>query len=494
MYFMTAGQGIMGDSMAGSDGTIGFKSPEQTVGNLDAAAAANVIAAGSDIAVIIDSEGIVRDLSLSVNDLARESCEKWLGKPWQDTVSSDSKSKIGEMLSAAAQNAAPRWRQVNHPVAEGADLPIRYAAVPLGETGHVVAIGRDMRMVAALQQRLIQAQQTMEKEYARLRHTETRYRLMFQISAESVLILNAANSKIVEANPAAARLLEKDVDKVVGASFQQFFDAESRKAIQSLFSALSASGHGEEITVRREQGNGSAFKLSASVFRQDKARLFLVRLSPAAGTAKDTSGSKDVTSLLKVVENTPEGFVITSTDGKVLTANSAFLELAQMAIPEQVRGQPLDQWLGRPGVEFNALVHNLIENGSIRMFETIVRGQYGSTTEVELSAVSVLSGDTPCLGFVIRNISGRSVALESHDHPMTRSVEKLTKLVGRVPLRDLVRESTDMIERLCIEAALELTNDNRASAAELLGLSRQSLYAKLHRYGLLDSGNSDSDR
>ncbi|MGC2525870.1 MAG: helix-turn-helix domain-containing protein [Stellaceae bacterium] len=40
------------------------------------------------------------------------------------------------------------------------------------------------------------------------------------------------------------------------------------------------------------------------------------------------------------------------------------------------------------------------------------------------------------------------------------------------------------IERLCIEAALELTGDNRASAAEMLGLSRQGLYMKLRRYGL----------
>jgi len=47
-----------------------------------------------------------------------------------------------------------------------------------------------------------------------------------------------------------------------------------------------------------------------------------------------------------------------------------------------------------------------------------------------------------------------------------------------------VREATDVIERLCIEAALELTGDNRASAAEMLGLSRQSLYVKLRRYGL----------
>ncbi len=51
-------------------------------------------------------------------------------------------------------------------------------------------------------------------------------------------------------------------------------------------------------------------------------------------------------------------------------------------------------------------------------------------------------------------------------------------------LKELVRETTDIIERLCIEAALEMTKDNRATAAELLGLSRQSLYLKMRRFGL----------
>ena len=69
-------------------------------------------------------------------------------------------------------------------------------------------------------------------------------------------------------------------------------------------------------------------------------------------------------------------------------------------------------------------------------------------------------------------------------HELPRSVAQLTELIGRVPLRDLVREATDVIEKLSIEAALELTGDNRASAAEMLGLSRQSLYVKLRRFGL----------
>jgi DNA-binding NtrC family response regulator len=75
------------------------------------------------------------------------------------------------------------------------------------------------------------------------------------------------------------------------------------------------------------------------------------------------------------------------------------------------------------------------------------------------------------------------------ERALPSSIEHLTELVGRVPLKEVVRESTDMIERLCIEAALELTGDNRASAAELLGLSRQSLYVKLRRYGLSEPGH-----
>ena len=66
-------------------------------------------------------------------------------------------------------------------------------------------------------------------------------------------------------------------------------------------------------------------------------------------------------------------------------------------------------------------------------------------------------------------------------------------MIGRVALKEIVREATDVIERLCIEAALKLTGDNRASAAEMLGLSRQSLYVKLRRYGLGDPAPEGAD-
>ena len=56
----------------------------------------------------------------------------------------------------------------------------------------------------------------------------------------------------------------------------------------------------------------------------------------------------------------------------------------------------------------------------------------------------------------------------------------------REPLKDIVAETTDVIEKMCIETALELTRNNRVAAADLLGLSRQSLYVKLRKFGLIN--------
>ena len=110
------------------------------------------------------------------------------------------------------------------------------------------------------------------------------------------------------------------------------------------------------------------------------------------------------------------------------------------------------------------------------------------STEVEISACSVNAADMQCLGFAIRDVGRRLADASLSDREPPRSASQMTELVGRAPLRDIVRDTTDLIERMCIEAALELTGDNRASAAELLGLSRQSLYIKLRRFGIGDVG------
>jgi DNA-binding NtrC family response regulator len=93
----------------------------------------------------------------------------------------------------------------------------------------------------------------------------------------------------------------------------------------------------------------------------------------------------------------------------------------------------------------------------------------------------------------VRDVTRRLAVEPRPRRELPRSVEQFTEIIGRVPLKEVVREATDVIERLCIEAALEMTGDNRASAAEMLGLSRQSLYVKLRRYGLGDLTDQDGE-
>jgi transcriptional regulator PpsR len=465
-----------------------FRAPKRTLGDLDAEIAAQIIAAAADIALIVDPKGVIRDVALGSEDLAHEDWEGWVGQRFVDTVTVESRPKVDELLRDAAEKAPLRWRQVNHPTKNGADVPIRYAALRVAASGRIVAVGRDLRPVAALQQRLVDAQQSMEREYSRLRHAETRYRLLFQIASQPVLIVDANSLKVVEANPAAGELLNKAAKRLSGRAFLELFNAEGGKAVQAHLAQVKATGRADEIIASLNEGKKEAM-VGASLFRQDNAAHFLVRLSPVeADLAQPRSGSK----LFRVVESLPDGFVVTDLDRRILTANPAFLDLAELASEEQARGEQLDRWLGRPGVDLDALIANLREHSSVRHFNTILRGEYGASEEVEISAVSVPSGEHPCYGFTIRIIGAQKPSKPRRPRELPRSVEQLTQLVGRVTLKELVRETTDVIERLCIEAALELTGDNRASAAEMLGLSRQSLYSKLRRFGLGDL-DSDSD-
>lgn len=469
-----------------------FRAPKESLGDLDAEAAATLIAAAADIALIVDAHGIIKDVAFGSDELSAEWQGKWLGRPWTATVTVESRPKVEALLRDAAALAPPRWRHLNHPSADGPDVPILYSAVKVGAEGHVVAVGRDLRATAALQQRLIDAQQSMERDYSRLRHVETRYRLLFQVTSEAVMIVDATTQKVVEANPAAGQLLGESVRRVVGRSFPEGFDIESTPMVRSLLANVRATGRADNARACLIEGRRELL-VSASLFRQESASLFLIRLIPLDSDAGAVVAAKAKSTLLSLVQNAPDGFVVTSPDGRITTANAAFLDLAQLATEEQALGESLERWLGRPGVDLNVLIANLRQHGSVRLFATTIRGEYGATVDIELSAVSMPNGEEPYFGFTIRNVGRRLASDTRVGRQLPRSVEQLTELVGRVPLKDLVRETTDVIERLCIEAALELTGDNRASAAEILGLSRQSLYVKLRRYGLGDLGSDTDD-
>jgi transcriptional regulator PpsR len=251
-------------------------------------------------------------------------------------------------------------------------------------------------------------------------------------------------------------------------------------------------------------GAGEEVAVSASVFRQDDAAFVLVRLAPVrpdapprlrstGAPAQASEGSTDAM-LQAYLRNSPDGLVFCDAGGQVLLANRAFVALAELNAEEQVRGQPLDRWLGRTGVELGVLIATLRQRGSVGLFVTTLRGEYGGGAEVEISAAALPMGEDTLLAFAVRDIDRRMKPdTKTASLAMPRSVAELTELVGRTPLKSIVSETTDLIEQLCIQTALGMTSDNRASAALLLGLSRQSLYVKLRRYGMVSAGAEEEE-
>ena len=462
--------------------------PADSLGHVDAESAAVAIVSSCDVTLVLDSAGVILDVAFGGDELARDIHRDWIGRRWVETVTVESRPKIEDLIKEAKPRASTRWRQVNYASLKGPDVPVRFSTVRFGDDNRIIAVGRDLRAMAALQQRLAEAQQAMEREYARIRGAERRYRVLFQLTPEAVLIVDAANLKVTEANPAASALVGRDPKKLAGHAFEDLFDASSAQATQSFVAALRVAPRVDNVHVQLANSRDSLL-LSGSLFRQDSAAYLLVLLSRLEGAASAGLGS-DKANLLRIVENMPDAFVVTDPERRILTANSAFLDLVQCANEEQVRGEPIEQWIGRPGVDVDVLFANLRTHGAVRHFSTILRSQYGSTEDIEITAVAAPGGAQPCLGFAIRSAGWRAGREKLGGRELPHTVEQFTELVGRVPLKNLVRETTDLIERLCIEAALELTHDNRASAADMLGLSRQGLYAKLRRYGL---GDLDGD-
>lgn len=427
-----------------------------------------------DFMLALDENHIIRDVAINTQDY--EIANQWVGKKWIDTVTVESRTKVEEMLSSKGGTGA-EWRQVNH-VHEDGDIPVKYHAIKPHSGPWTIAVGRDLRAISALQQRLLKTQQSMERDYLNLRQTETRYRLLFDNISYPVMIVDADTLEVQQANRALHNLVGAATGDLVGKGLTSLVEDASRDNLVAHIGASTVSRRSEPVDVFL-RGRADPVRMTMSAFRQAGKQHWLISIDHGLDTGSAKPADRYV---LDAVEKMPDAFVLTNDMHEILVANRAFAELVHIGSPDQLSGVPLNRFVGRPNVDLNLLKKQLREHSDVRNFSSVVNDLNGGVEPVEISAI-MIQHDQPLYGYSVRAIGRRERDLVQSDHEL-RSVDQLTELVGRKPLKEIVRESTDLIERMCIEAALIHTSDNRASAAEILGLSRQSLYSKLHRHGL----------
>ena len=340
-----------------------------------------------------------------------------------------------------------------------------------------------------IQQRLLDAQATIDRDYANLRELETRYQYLFQSATDAIVAIDVAGGRVLDINEAACAHFGQSREQLLGSMALGLFDQDDGLRLAGRLQALSVGAPFDPLHITA--GGQSRIPVTAALLRQNGAPVFLLRLDIAHRIRPPAKEAPIGTRLADYALAATDAIVITDRAGLILQANTAFVELVQVATDRQVRGVSLGRWLGRTSVDLGVLITNLRQRGSLKLFATHLRAEYGALSDVEISAAAVGDGPNGCLGFTIRDIGRRPASATGKRNDLAKSVDQMTELVGRVPMKDIVGNTSGLIEQMCIKAALELTRDNRAAAADLLGISRQSLYVKLRRYGMIGPDVAD---
>ncbi len=449
----------------------------------------SIVESAADIALAVSMDGTILSVLVNDQETSLGKLDHWLGRSVRDFLTSESIPKFDAVLDRMQQDGkAPRPVELNHRDNAVWQFPIRYSFHRIGQDGAFLMLGRDLRIVAETQQQLVQAQMALERGYEARREFDARYRILLNSTREAFAFVSVADGRIVDINGPAATLLGADRDELANVSLaQEFQDRKRGEFAESLLNAALSDSSGSELILTTKRSRKQVI-MTPTVFRAAGERLLFCRLETA--DAQQQGDDALTQSLSALYQSGTDAILFTDAKGNIEFANEALLEMVDAAHMADIRGRNLAEFLARGQIDLGVLLENAVRAGHMRIYATKLQSDLGTKTSVEIAAVYLGNRAKPGMGFVLRD-AGRAEALRkpvaAPDDPARHNV---MELVGSATLKEIVAETTDVVEKMCIETAVDLTRNNRVAAAEMLGLSRQSLYVKLRKYGLL---NKDSD-
>lgn len=456
-----------------STGSIPLIAPEMLGG---------IISSASDLSLVISEDATI--LSVLVNPEMRSlgKLDHWEGRNLRDFLTPESVPKLETKLAALDGPQATRPVELNHLDRAAWEFPIRYTFHRITPDGALLMLGRDLRPIAEMQQQLVKAQIALERDYEAQREYDTRYRVLMDTSADALVFVHVNSGRVADLNISAAKMLGGKREDIVGHAFAQEFEGRRRGEFLETLTNAAISGEGRAVAIQARR-SGKELRISPTVFRASGERLLLCRLDfeETGEPVSDELGEN----LSALYQEGVDAIVFTDRDGVIRSANESFLNLADATHLTNVKGRSLGDYLARGTVDLKVLLENAARAGQMRMYATKLAGEYGAALSIEISVTYLNDRAHPSYVFVIRDASRVEAVRKPGVAVGDDAMRSIMELVGSASLKDIVSQTTDVVEKMCIETAVELTRNNRVAAAEMLGLSRQSLYVKLRKYGLL---------
>ena len=436
------------------------------------------VLAQPDVTLLLDMGGIIREATVS-STLSDERVDAWLGCSWIDTVDDFVGNKVQRIVEDARDSGISAFRQLTQRFPSGREVPMEYTTVLLGGRAGLLAVGKSLLAVAELQSRFVAAQQAMERDYWKLREVETRYRLLFNHSAEAVLLVRPGDLTIEEANPAASQAL--GLERSGRRALLDAVPAEEQGPLRALLQRALEQGRPPALPVHLGEQR-QPWMVRASAVKGEPGTMLLVQLVPMS-PRPSSQEINELPSAESALSGLVDAFVLIDAAGLIHSANQAFADLVDVPSTAALTGESLDRWIWRPGADLPVLLQTLRDHQTVRLFPSSVHSNLDSESDVEISGTTLSQGHRVYYGLVVRDVGRRLSRFRDPEH-MNILIESVAEPVGKMPLKQLIRSTVDGVERHYVKAALDLVGGNRTAAAELLGLSRQSLYMKLGRYGL----------
>lgn len=223
---------------------------------------------------------------------------------------------------------------------------------------------------------------------------------LFSVALESVIIVEAITRRIVQANQAAAQLLQRSTPALIGSSFIELFDTSGAVAVMRCIETADAAGAAEVSCCTA--GDGSELRLRLSMFRTDADRYLLVRLGRAA--AYDGLPDASPSPVFDAIEGASVGFLLTDSGFRVEYANQAFIDMVELLPPARMEGKSLVRWLELSASDLARLRKQMSQRHATSVITARLRTEHSTGRDVEVCAVAVPDGQHTCWGFTIREL------------------------------------------------------------------------------------------
>lgn len=443
----------------------------------------SILAAGSDIALFVKLNGTI--LSILVNEAAKGlgNLDHWQGRSIREFLMPDCVPKFDIVFKKISNGKSVLHSvELNHQDNAVWKFPVRYSIHRVGTQDTVLVLGGELRSLAETQQQLVKAQIAIERGYEESRKFDARFRMLLSQTRDAIVFLSVSDGRIKEANAVAAEILGEDIDTLQGSFFASHF--KNRRTGEFVDSLLNASESGASVEIRGAlELNNCDVRLSPSAFRSSGERFILCRLeTDEQKVVKDDDLSKN---LLSLYQAGSDAIVFTQANGVIEVANNGFLDLINAPSLPKVQGRSLANYLSRGQIDLALMLDNVVRSGQMRIYATEIQNEFGAKLSVEASVAHLGTAGRPLVAFVVRDANRAETLKPRSAQSQTPSHSSIAELVGSATLKETVGETNDMIEKMCIETAIAMTKNNRAAAAEMPGLSRQSLYVKLRKFGLV---------